>query len=267
MCIRPPALPLEHQSPTGGIRDVHRHHNRHQPPESTDPATRHRVALLAVVIALTSVLAVFGGLLWPEPAGGGDTYTYADIEPIRDLWWGLLTALCVLAILNIPTQALAALLLVRGRGATWATFGAALIWLGAGMQAAGVAAWAGAHFFPTDSAVDPAAGTAVIDAANQDSMHLFAVMVPGALLVPRRDRAPRRWSAAIPRCAEMGADPLLGDRADVRDPRQRRCRPDHEPAHGCGVHGSGLLRLAPRQPAVAAATSTLLRGTRGSLIA
>ena len=85
-------------------------------PESTDSTTSRRVALLAIVIAVTSVAAVFGGLLWPEPAGGGETYTYADIEPIRDLWWGLLMALCVLAILNIPTQALAALLLVRRRG-------------------------------------------------------------------------------------------------------------------------------------------------------
>jgi hypothetical protein len=151
--------------------------------DSTDSATRHRVALLAIVIAVTAVVAVPAGVLWPEPAGGGNTYTYADIEPIRNLWWGLLMVLSVLQVLNVPTQALAGLLLVRRRGATWATLGAALMWLGAGMQGAGVAAWAGAYFFPTDPGVDAATGAAVIDQANQDSIHLFAVMIPGALLV------------------------------------------------------------------------------------
>ena len=235
-------------------------------PESTDSTTSRRVALLAIVIAVTSVAAVFGGLLWPEPAGGGETYTYADIEPIRDLWWGLLMGLCVLALLNVPTQALAALLLVRRRGATWATLGAALMWLGVAMQGAGVAAWAGAYFFPTDSAVDPAAGTAVIEAANQDSVHLFAVMIPGALLVVvgtvlvavglLRSHAVPKWvpilSLATLLTFVIPGNGLAGLITSV-------------PMAAASI-GLGYYAWRRRQPPVAA-TTCAVEGLRGSLIA
>ena len=90
--------------------------------------------------------------------------------------------LCVLAILNVPTQALAALLLVRRMGhlgnAGCRSHVARRWHAGRGRRRVGRCL-----LLPTDSTVDPAAGTAVIEAANQDSVHLFAVMVPGALLV------------------------------------------------------------------------------------
>ncbi len=150
---------------------------------TTDRATPTRVALMAVALGVTSVAAAAGGLLWPEAASGGDTYSYADIAPHRDLWWGLLGSLAVIAVINVPLQALATLSLVRARGSAWATVGAALMWVGIGLQAAGSAGWASAYFYPTDPSLDPNVGSAVIEAANNDQAHLFGLLVPGALLV------------------------------------------------------------------------------------
>ncbi|SFR04387.1 hypothetical protein SAMN04488564_102515 [Lentzea waywayandensis] len=146
-------------------------------------STRGRVAVLAVVLGVTSVAAVAGGLLWPEPAAGGETYSYTDIAAGRDLWWTLLTGLAAMQVLNIPLQALATMFLVRRRGSAWATWGAALMWIGGGLQGAGVAGWAAAYFFPTDPGIAPEVGNAVIQAANNDTVHLFALMIPGAVLV------------------------------------------------------------------------------------
>lgn len=148
-----------------------------------ETSTRSRVRLIAIGLAVTAIAAVPGGLLWPEPAGGGETYTYADIAGTRDLWWGLLVSLAILGVVGVPMQALASMVLVRRRGAGWVTAGGAVMWLGIAMQAVGVGGWATAYFFPTDPAVPTAAGTAVIDQLNQDTAHLFGVMIPGALLV------------------------------------------------------------------------------------
>ncbi len=150
---------------------------------AVEPATVIRVRILAVVLSVTAVAAVAVGLLWPEPSGDGETYSYADIVTHRDLWWGLLGAGAVMAVINVPMQALATLLLVRERGSAWATWGAAAMWLGVALQAAGVAGWASAYFYATDPGVGAASGRAVIEAANTDTAHLFALMIPGALLV------------------------------------------------------------------------------------
>jgi hypothetical protein len=127
---------------------------------ASDSATRKRVGLLAIVLGATAVLAIFGGMLWPEPSGGGETYSYVDIKNQRDLWWGLLMVLAALQVCNVPLQALATMLLVRERGSAWATVGGALMWVGCGMQGAGVAAWAATYFYPTDPSVPSSAGTA-----------------------------------------------------------------------------------------------------------
>lgn len=164
---------------------------------------RARLAVLAVVLAATSALTVVGGLLWPEPAGGGETYAYTDIEPRRDLWWGLLSGLAVNGLVTVVLQALAALVLVRARGSAWVTTGAVLMLVGIALQAVGVAGWASAYFYATDPGLDPAVGRAVVDAANADQGHLFGLLVPGALLVVvgtvaqsvglLRSRAVPRW--------------------------------------------------------------------------
>jgi hypothetical protein len=152
-------------------------------PQEAETATRSRMALLAIVLGFTAIVAVPAGVLWPEPASSNGTYAYADILGKRELWWGLLTFLAVLQVCNVPLQALATMSLVRRRGSTWATIGGALMWLGCGLQATGIALWAAAYYFPTDPSVSRAAGTAMFDVVNNDITHVFAVMIPGAMLV------------------------------------------------------------------------------------
>jgi hypothetical protein len=151
--------------------------------EAPETATRSRMGLLAIVLGFTAIVAVPAGVLWPEPAAGTGTYAYADILGKRELWWGLLTFLALLQVCNVPLQALATMSLVRRRGSTWATFGGALMWLGCGLQATGIALWAAAYYFPLDPSVSRAAGTAMFDVVNNDISHIFAVMIPGAMLV------------------------------------------------------------------------------------
>ena len=80
-------------------------------------ATRGRVRLLTIVQGATAVAAVPAGMLWPESTGAGETYLYADVSGDRALWWGLLSFLSVLLVVNVPAQAIVTMLL-RGRGAT-----------------------------------------------------------------------------------------------------------------------------------------------------
>ena len=151
--------------------------------QHTDEATRTRVGMLAVVLGVTAVAAIPAGVLWPEATGDGQAYLYADIAPTRDLWWGLLMFLSVLQVLNVPAQALSTMLLVRGRGATWATIGGCVMWLGSGLQAAGIAALASTYFFPTDPHLNHAASTAMISRINDDSPHVLTLMIAGFVLV------------------------------------------------------------------------------------
>jgi hypothetical protein len=151
--------------------------------EAPETATRSRMGLLAIVLGFTAIVAVPAGVLWPDPASGSGTYTYADILGRRELWWGLLTFLAVLQVCNVPLQALATMSLVRRRGSAWATLGGALMWVGCGLQATGIALWAGAYYFPLDPSVSRAAGTALFDVVNKDITHIFAIMISGAMLV------------------------------------------------------------------------------------
>lgn len=151
--------------------------------ETVDRSTVGRVKLLAVVLGMTAVAAAVGGVFWPEASGGGETYSYADIAPNRDLWWGLLGTLAVVGVINVSLQAVATMILVRARGSVWATVGACLMWVGIALQATGVAGWASAYFYPTDQSLKESVGSAVIEAANNDQAHLFAFLIPGALLV------------------------------------------------------------------------------------
>ena len=160
-----------------------------------------RAALLAVVLLLTSLVAVVGGLFWPE-AGSGDWYGYDDIAPVRDRWWGLLTLMSASLVLNVPAQALAAVMLTDGRGAAWTTVGAAVMWLGTGLYAVGVAGWAATYYFLTDPTFDADRGAALLERVEDDP-RLFAAAVAGAVLVALgtvtqavgllRSRAVPRW--------------------------------------------------------------------------
>lgn len=149
----------------------------------TEPATRRRIGIVLVALAVTAVVAVPAGLLWPESSTGSETYAYGDIASIRDRWWGLLILLGALQTVTVPTQAIATLVLVRRRGSAWATWGAGLMWVGASLQGVGVAFMAGAYFFPTDPSVSRAVGTEVFTVIGHDQAHLFGAVIPGALLV------------------------------------------------------------------------------------
>ena len=152
------------------------------PAETRASADAHRFGLLAIILALASVTAVVGGVLWPEPSGGGETYTYADIADQRELWWGLLTGLAVCGILGTTLQAIAALYLVRHRGSTVVTVGATLLVIGIIVQGVGAAGWATAYFFPTDPALEPTVGRQAFEAVNDSIGYIFAVMITGAVL-------------------------------------------------------------------------------------
>ncbi|RZI87231.1 MAG: hypothetical protein EOO67_14595, partial [Microbacterium sp.] len=82
---------------------------------TTTDATAGRIRLLAITLAVTALTAIPITVLWPEPAGGGDTYSYADIVGDRDLWWGLLMFGATLMVVSVPLQALAVVHLVRRR--------------------------------------------------------------------------------------------------------------------------------------------------------
>ncbi|MEV6281998.1 hypothetical protein [Kribbella sp. NPDC051770] len=176
----------------------------------SDPVTRRRVGLVALALTVTSLTAVPGGLLWPEPSGGGETYTYADIQPLRDRWWGLLVFLSAALVLNVPAQAFLTSLLVRARGATWATVGGVVMWIGTALYAVGGAGWAAAAYFATG--VDAPAGSAMMDAMNADTAHLFGPMITGALLVAVGTliQVVGLWrSHAVPRWIPLAAATIL----------------------------------------------------------
>ncbi|TCO48391.1 hypothetical protein EV646_104209 [Kribbella antiqua] len=148
---------------------------------ASDPVTRKRIGLVSLIFVITSVAAVPGGLLWPEPSGGGETYTYADIQPLRDRWWGLLVVLSANLVLNVPAQALLTVFLVCHRGAPWATIGGLVMWIGTALYAVGVAGWAATYYFATG--VDAATGGAVMDHVADDTPHLLGTVMAGALMV------------------------------------------------------------------------------------
>ncbi|MEU4287848.1 hypothetical protein AB0E63_06475 [Kribbella sp. NPDC026596] len=148
---------------------------------SADPVTRRRIGAVGLVLTISNLIAMPGGVLWPEPSGGGETYSYADIQPLRDRWWGLLVLLAAGALLGVPAQAFLTTYLVRKRGAAWATAGGLMMWIGIAFQAVGVGGLAAAYYFATG--VDATAGTPVIASANDDLLHLFGPMLAGALLV------------------------------------------------------------------------------------
>ncbi|WP_329002852.1 DUF4386 domain-containing protein [Kribbella sp. NBC_00709] len=170
---------------------------------TADPVTRRRIGIAGLVLALTAVAALPGGVLWPEPSGGSETYTYGDIQPLRDRWWGLLVFLSANLVLNVLAQALLTVFLVRRRGAAWATAGGLIMWIGTALYAVGVAGWAATYYFATAPGVDAAAGTSVMDQAADDLAHLFGPMIIGSALVALgtviqavglfRSRAVPRW--------------------------------------------------------------------------
>jgi hypothetical protein len=149
---------------------------------STEPATRARITTICVVLALTGLASIPIGLLWPGSSNSGSVLTVDDVESYRQTWWVLIMIGAVLTSLNVPAQAIAVLTLVREKGAKGATWGAGLMWVGAVMEAVGVAGFAAAYFYPSDPSVSHAAGAAVFSSIAHDHAHLLAIQLPGHLL-------------------------------------------------------------------------------------
>jgi hypothetical protein len=173
-------------------------------PEGTsDSATRNRVTLVCVVLAVTAIALVPLALLWPGGSNSGSVLDVGDVRPIRQAWWAMLMSSAALTMLNTPAQAVVVVSLVRGRSAGAATWGAMLMWIGAALEAVGIAGFAMAYFFPSDPSLDAATSAAVFDSIGNDHVHLLAFQLPGHLLLTAgivvqavalfRSRAVPRW--------------------------------------------------------------------------
>jgi hypothetical protein len=84
--------------------------------------------------------------------------------------------------LAVPLQAVAAMSLVRHRGAVWVTVGAFVAWIGSTLVAATLGGWAMAYYVATDPGLDRGAATALLDRFAHDG-HLFAFGQPSSLMV------------------------------------------------------------------------------------
>jgi hypothetical protein len=151
--------------------------------EPTDLATRTRITFVCVVLAVTGLASVPIGVLWPGNSDSSAVLTVADVQSYRQSWWVLIMVGVALTALNAPAQAIAVLTLVRERGARAATWGAGLMWVGAVMEAVGLAGFAAAYFYPSDPSVPRAAGTEVFTSIANDHVHLLAVQIPGHLML------------------------------------------------------------------------------------
>jgi hypothetical protein len=174
---------------------------------SSDGATRSRITAVCVVLAVTGIGAIPIGLLWPGGSDSGTVLTVDDVSSYRQTWWVLIMSGAVLTSLNVPAQAVAVLTLVRERGAGGATWGAGLMWVGAVLEAVGLAGFAAAYFYPSDPSVPHGAGAAVFGSIAQDHAHLLAIQLPGHLMSTigivvqaialLRSRTVPRWVAII----------------------------------------------------------------------
>ena len=71
---------------------------------------------------------------------------------------------------------------MRRRGSAWATAGAPALWLGAAVQATGIAGWALLYFFATGPSLNAGAARPFLDAVDKDS-RVFAFALVGQGLV------------------------------------------------------------------------------------
>lgn len=148
----------------------------------SDSVSAGRTRLMAYALALAAVAVVPLQLRWPQPSNG-QQFSYSDIAGDRELFWLVLGLFAAISVIYLPLQALATMHLVRGRGNSAATVGGILLWVGCGLQAAGVATWAATYFVASDPGIGGAAGRAVIEAANADGLHLYGLIFPGTVLV------------------------------------------------------------------------------------
>jgi hypothetical protein len=141
-----------------------------------------RLGLLFAAIALTSVSALgLAVVSFAKPIGeGGAMPDYAALASNRGYVWTFFTVAGVQLVIGATAAALAAMLLARNR---WGTVGGSVVWLGSALYGVGIGGWAAAYYFGTDPALAPRTATALIDRVNDDTAHVLAVPIGGALLV------------------------------------------------------------------------------------
>lgn len=143
---------------------------------------RRRVTVLVVFLSIVAILAIPAYLLWPHPSGKEGTYLLSDFNSGRGLWWWLLTSGAALTVLMTAAQAIAVLVIVRERGATWADWGAGLMLLGSATQAAGLAGVGASYYSASNPNLPRNVGLAMFSAINHDQRHLFGALLAGELI-------------------------------------------------------------------------------------
>ena len=144
---------------------------------------RAQVGLLFAAIVLMAVATMLVSILFPAV---GDTgwFSYSSVRSTGPFFWIFLTLAAAHIVVAAVAGALAALLLVPGRGWRWATAGAALGITGAGFYALGVGGWAMVYYFAAHSpALEAPTATAFIESVNADAFRVFAAPVTGALAI------------------------------------------------------------------------------------
>ena len=136
-------------------------------------------------LAVTSALGVVLIALWPEPAGDG---FYSTARSRRSGTGGSPgTLLAAGLVIDIPAQAVAAMLVARHRGATWATAGGLIMVVGAALQATAIAGWTALYYYATGPGLDGVRGHRLPGPGGLGS-RLFAVALPGARWYDRHGR-------------------------------------------------------------------------------
>lgn len=151
--------------------------------QPTAAAARRRVALLAIVILVTSLAGVLVGLLYPDADADGQ-FSYARVEPIRDFFWAWHVFAGTNLALGIPALAIAGWLLVPARGSGLATVGGAMMWVGTALYGVGLGGLATVFYFGSArDAIGAEAGTRLLDHVNDQVARLYGPLLAGAALV------------------------------------------------------------------------------------
>jgi hypothetical protein len=143
---------------------------------------RGRLGLLFAAILVTSVSGfALSVVSFAKPIGDGVALPdYGALAPHRAYTWAFFTVAGVQLVVGATAAAIAAMLLARNR---WGTIGGAAVWLGAALYGVGIGGWAAAYYLGTDPELAPDTGAALIDRINDDTAHVLAVPIGGALLI------------------------------------------------------------------------------------
>lgn len=140
-----------------------------------------RLGLVFTAILMTSVSAfVLSVVSFAKPLGEGDLPDYAALAPHRSYVWTFFAAAGVQLVIGATVAAIAAMVLAPNR---WGTVGGSIVWIGAALYGVGIGGWAAAYYFGSDPSLAPGAAAALIDRINDDTGHLLAIPIGGALLI------------------------------------------------------------------------------------